>query len=115
MKFLADENFNHNILNGLYNHLPNCDVITANVAKLLRAGDPTVLGAAAFENRVLLSHDISTMSTHFDELYASGEPVPGVMIVPTSLSIKAAIDEIILVASCTLEGELQGQFWYLPL
>jgi hypothetical protein len=41
--------------------------------------------------------------------------MPGVFEVSRAVSIGVAIEEIILLAECSLEGEWEGQVRYLPL
>ncbi|HYU17699.1 MAG TPA: hypothetical protein VEQ11_03305 [Chloroflexota bacterium] len=41
--------------------------------------------------------------------------MPGVFVVRQALPIRRAVDEILLVAECSLEGEWEGQVRYLPL
>jgi hypothetical protein len=41
--------------------------------------------------------------------------MPGVFEVATDLSIARAIDDLILIVECSLEGEWEGQVRYLPL
>ncbi len=79
------------------------------------ADDPTVLDWAASEGRVLLTHDASTMRRYAYERVRLGQPMPGVFVVRQALPIRRAVDEILLVAECSLEGEWEGQVRYLPL
>jgi hypothetical protein len=41
--------------------------------------------------------------------------MPGVFEVGTSVPIGRAIDDLILIVECSLEGEWEGQVRYLPL
>ena len=41
--------------------------------------------------------------------------MPGVVEVGTSVPIGRAIDDLILIVECSLEGEWEGQVRYLPL
>jgi hypothetical protein len=43
------------------------------------------------------------------------KPMPGVFEVSRELGIGLAIEEILIVAECSLEGEWEGQVRYLPL
>lgn len=70
---------------------------------------------AARQGRVLVTHDVSTLSKYAYERVAAGESMPGVFEVATDLSIARAIDDLILIAECSLEGEWEGQVRYLPL
>lgn len=64
---------------------------------------------------MLVTHDVSTLSKYAYERVAAGESMPGVFEVATDLSIARAIDDLILIAECSLEGEWEGQVRYLPL
>ena len=49
------------------------------------------------------------------ERLAREEPMPGVVEVSRSVPIGRAIEDILLLAECSLEGEWEGQIQYLPL
>jgi hypothetical protein len=94
---------------------PAIDIVRVQDAGLSSADDPTVLRWAADEDRVLLTHDVSTMTKHAIERVNSGQPMPGVFEVSRRIAVGHAIDDILLVAECSLEGEWEGQVRYLPL
>ena len=62
-----------------------------------------------------MSHDVSTLRNHAYARVAAGLKMPGVFEVPNTLSIGRAIDDLLLIVECSLEGEWQGQVRYLPL
>ena len=64
---------------------------------------------------MLLTHDVTTMRSSAEARGAAGEPMPGVFEVSQYLPIGQAIEEILLVAACSLEGEWEGQIRFLPL
>jgi len=41
--------------------------------------------------------------------------MPGIFEVSRKVSIGVAIEELLLIAECSLEGEWEGQVRYLPL
>jgi hypothetical protein len=84
-------------------------------AGLAGRGDAEVLAWAAQEGRVLLTHDVTTMKRHVDERVAAGLSMPGVFEVSQQTPIAQAIEEILLIADCSLEGEWEGQVRFLPL
>lgn len=45
----------------------------------------------------------------------AGKPMPGVFEVGRYVSIGIAIEEILLLAECSKDGEWEGQVRYLPL
>lgn len=79
------------------------------------AEDPELLEWAAFEERVLLSHDVSTMTDFAKERVASGLKMPGLAIIPETMGYGQAIEEILIIALTSFEGELEGQIIFLPL
>jgi hypothetical protein len=52
---------------------------------------------------------------HAYERVLNGFPMPGVFIVQQEKAISRIIEEIMLLAECSLEGEWEGQVNYLPL
>ena len=111
----ADENFNGNIVRGLFRRQPTLDLVRLQDVGLSGAEDPVVLAWAAQEGRVLLTHDVSTITRYAYERVQAGHPMPGVFEVSRALPIGHAIEEILLLAECSLEGEWEGQVRYLPL
>ena len=115
VRFLADENFNRDILRGLLRVRPNLDVVIVQEIDLSGADDPTVLKWAAENGRVLITHDVSTMTRYAYERVREGQKMPGVFEVPRSLPIGRAIEDLWIIAECSLDGEWEGQVRYLPL
>ena len=74
-----------------------------------------ILAWAAREGRVLLTHDAATMARYAYERIARGEPMPGVVEVDQCLPVGTVIEDLILLAECSLPGEWEGQVRYLPL
>ena len=115
LKLAADENFNNDVVRGLARRVPDLDIVRVQDAGLVGADDPTVLEWAARQGRVLLTHDVATI-THFAyERIAREEPMPGVFEIPSRLSVRDAIEDLTLVVQCSLDGEWEGQVRYLPL
>jgi hypothetical protein len=115
LKLVADENFDNTIVRGLLRRRQNIDIIRIQDVGLSGEEDPVVLAYAAEEGRVLLTHDVATITRFAYERLAQGLPMPGVLEVSTDAQIGRAIEDILIVADCTLEGELEGQILYLPL
>ena len=70
---------------------------------------------AAQEGRVLLTHDVSTITRYAYERVLADLPMPGVFEVQRAVPISRAIEDIFLLAECSLQGEWEGQVRYLPL
>jgi predicted nuclease of predicted toxin-antitoxin system len=105
IRFLADENLNNQIVRGLFRRNPTIDLVRAQDVGLGGVDDPTVLAWAAKENRVVLTNDVATMMDFAYELFEIGRKV----------AIGLAIEEILLIAECSLPGEWEGQVRFLPL
>jgi hypothetical protein len=107
--------FDNDIVRGLLRRLPTLDVVRAQDVGLSGQPDPVVLAWAAQEDRVILTHDVSTMTAHAYARIADGLPMAGVFVVSQSLLIGQALDDLLLLAECSLAGEWAGQVRYLPL
>jgi len=115
LRLAIDENLDNDILRGLRRRIPGLDATRVQDAGLSGEDDATVLAWAAAEGRVLLTHDVSTMTSFARERIERCLPMPGVFQVPTSLSIGLAIDDLVLIVECSLEDEWTHQVRHLPL
>jgi len=111
----ADENFNNDILRGLFRRQPGLDVVRVQDAGLTGASDAAVLEWAAREGRMLLTQDVSTLTRWAYERTRAGLPMPGVFQVSRDLPLGVAIEDILLLAECSEPGEWEGEVRYLPL
>ena len=114
MKFLADENLDNNILRGLLRRQLDLDLVRVQDVGLFGKDDPTVLAWAAEENRILLTHDVATITRYAYQRTAKGLRMPGVIEIKASASLGKAIEDILLFVECGIDGELEGQILYLP-
>ena len=115
IRLAADENFNNDIVRGLQRRKHDLDIIRIQDAGLSGADDPAVLEWAAQENRVLLTHDVATIPKYAYERIRAGKLMPGIFEASRSASISDIIEDILLLAECSLEDEWEGQIRYLPL
>jgi uncharacterized protein DUF5615 len=115
LRLAADENLNNDIIRGLLRRRPDLDIVRVQDTKLSGADDPTVLEWAAQGGRVLLTHDVSTITKHAYERVRAGRRMPGIFEVSRSAPIGRTIEDILLLAECSLDGEWEGQVRYLPL
>ena len=115
LRLLADENFNGRITRGLLLQEPDLDVVRVQDVGLSGAADPDVLEWAANQNRVLVTHDRETIPKYAFERVQAGLLLPGVIVGDTDIPVRTAIDDLLLLAHCSHEGEWEGQVLYLPL
>ncbi len=111
----ADEDFNNHIVRGIVRKNPNVDIVRVQDAGLSGTADPMVLEWVAAEGRVLLTHDVNTMTLHAYQRAATGDPMPGLVAVPRGVPISDAIEDVLLIAECGLQSDFEGQVQYLPL
>ena len=114
MRFLADEDFDNRIFRGLLRRLPHLDLVRVQDTQVASGDDPMVLQWAATENRVVLTHDVNTMTYYFKQRIDKGLVSPGLLFVPQTLPIGLAIDELVLVAEYSHEGEYRNQMRFIP-
>jgi len=96
-------------------HLPTLDIVRVQDVDLSGTSDPIVLAWAAQDGRVVLTHDVSTMTAHAYARVTSSLPMPGVFAVSQLAPISQVIEELVLLAQCSLPGEWEGQVRYVPL
>jgi hypothetical protein len=114
-KFAADENFNNAILRGLIRRNPDIDIVRIQDVGLSGAHDSEVLEWCASEGRILLTHDVSTITHYAYGRIRAKKAMTGVFEVGKDVFSGAAIDDILLIAECSVDGEWEGQVRYLPL
>lgn len=115
LRLLADENFDNDIVRGVLRRNAAIDFVRVQDVGLAGVEDPDVLDWAARAGRVLLTHDVSTITRYAYERIEAGLPMPGVFEVSKALAVGVVIDDIVLLAECSVENEWRGQVLYLPL
>lgn len=115
LRLATDEDFNGRIVRGVLRRLPEADLLPIQEVGLSGAADQDVLDYAASEGRLLLTHDAKTMPRYAYERVASGLALAGVVVCRQDVPIRQVIDDIVLLAECSEEGEWEGQVIYLPL
>jgi hypothetical protein len=114
VRFLADADLNRAIVSGVLRREPSVDFLTAQAAGLRGMNDPAVLELAAERQRVLVSHDAGTMPAHFRAFRNSGKHSAGVFLVPQSLDVGTAIDELLLIWLASEASEWENRLEWLP-
>jgi hypothetical protein len=114
VRFQADADLNQVILLATIRREPRIDFQTATAAGLSGVDDPMVLARAATDGRVLVTHDRRTMPRHF-AAFIGGEASAGLLVIPQSLGIAAAVDDLILIWSVTEAEEWLNRISILPL
>lgn len=115
MRFLADENFNGMLFAALLNILPDLDILRVQDTEMLQSPDPELLEWAANEGRILLTHDVQTITRYAYERVKADLPMPGVIEVRITQSIGISVAELDLLISASTPDEFENQVRYVPL
>lgn len=115
LRLLADENFDNAIVRGVLRRNPDVDLLRAQDVGLTGVEDTEVLAWAAHHGRVLLSHDVATITKHAYERLEAGLSMPGVFEVSQSVPVGVVIEDVLLIAEASAQGEWEGQVRYMPL
>lgn len=115
LRLASDENFNGDIVRGLLFRLPDLNLVRVQDVGLEGAIDPVVLAWAAENDCIILTHDRATLPNFAFDRVVAGEVMPGVFVVNDRLPVGRAIEELVLVATCSEASEWLGRVLYLPL
>ena len=86
-----------------------------DVVEISGLDDPAVLAWSTTNDRVVLTHDLSTMIPAMQEQvkrFASCSPI---VFVRDSLPVSLVIEEILLLDECSIETDWAAGVLYLPL
>ena len=115
IRLAADEDFDNRAVRGVLLRDPNVDLVRVQDAGLSGADDSEVLEWAAREGRVLFSHDANTMAAYAYRRSKEQLAMPGLFVAPRDLRIGDLVEDMLLVATLSFEGEWEGQVRFLPL
>ncbi len=115
LSIATDESFNGSILRGLRHRLTGLDALRVQDTEMYKSPDPVLLEWCVKHRRVLLTHDTSTMTPHMIQRAMAGLDLPRVVLVPQSMPIGQAIDELMLIIECSIDSDWEGSVWRLPL
>lgn len=115
LSLLIDENFDQRILRGLRLRMPQLDYLIVQDIGFTSLDDSALLDWAARESRVIVTHDVNTMTRFSSERLKEFFPMAGVIIVPEELEIGGAIDDLEVMIECCEAADLENQIQFLPL
>lgn len=115
LRLLADENLNNNIVRALQLRAPALEIVRVQDVGLIGQDDSIILEWAAKERRLVVTHDVSTMTRYAYDRIAAGESMPGLIEVAFGEQLRVVIDDLLLLATASEEGEWEGQVLYVPL
>jgi hypothetical protein len=114
VRFLADANLDQDIVSRVLRREPEVDFELPQGIIPPGMKDPEVLDVAASLGRILATHDVRTMPRHFGEFITAKE-CPGLILIPSSMPIRMAIEEILLIWRVTEAEEWINLFRRIPL
>lgn len=115
LRLLSDENLNGSIVRGLLLRQPDLDLVRIQDVGLRQAEDPEILEWAADHDRILLTHDRATMPDFAYQRLSQNREMPGMFVVNDLMPLRDAIEELLLLNSCSTHDEWSGIVIYLPL
>ena len=114
IRFQADADLNQIIVSAVLRRVPTIDFKTATAAGLGGLADEEVLARAAREERILVTHDQTTMPRHFGE-FVEAQRSPGLLVVPQHLAVRQVVDDLILISTATEADEWVNRVVFLPI
>ena len=114
IRFLADASLNEAIVSAVVRAEPAVDFLSANAIPLEGVNDDEVLALAAQEGRILVTHDLQTMPSHFARFVAHSQS-PGVILISQKTSVADAIESLLLVWLASEPSEWVNRICRLPL
>ena len=114
LRILLDQDFDHDILRGVVRRISGLDYLTSFSARVGRLSDIELLRWAAQKQRILLTHDLKTMPSIFEELYLQGAELEGIFIVPRGMSMARSIDDLSILIACSENDEWKNTVLILP-
>jgi hypothetical protein len=113
--FLVDQDFNEHIVEGLLRREASIDLIHCRDVGLAEELDANILEYAAGRQRIVLSHDVNTMSAAAAQRIATGLGMSGLFLAPQTCPVRTVIEELFLIWAATEAEEWQNQVRFLPL
>lgn len=99
--FQADEDLETQIIKGLRRRQSLIEFDTIPSAGLRGKPDLAILAFSAEQGRILVSHDLKTMPAHFATFLAGDQHSSGLILIPRTVSIAPAIDDLYLIWEVT--------------
>ena len=100
IKLLADENLDITIIWGLLRRNPDIGIVRVQDIDLSGEDDPIVLEWAADKGRILLTHDVATITRYAYERVANNLAMPGVIEIHTDAPIGRVIEDLFMILEC---------------
>jgi hypothetical protein len=110
---LSDEDLRGAIVTALRLHYPAINLVRVQDVGLKGASDPIILEFAAGQNRVILTHDRTTMTAYARDRMDHGLRMAGLIVLEQFIQIGKAVQEVATLVQAGDTGDLDGQILYL--
>ena len=109
----TDNDFNEHVVRGLRVQLEDLDVLSVREPGLARASDDEILAWAASEGRIVLTHDLSTMTAAAYDRLRKSSPLPGLIVVPQLLPVGEAVRRLVALLRGARAADVEGRVTFL--
>ncbi len=115
LRLFFDHDFNHKIRRGLKERIAELDFVTPHQLGNITESDENHLVRALKNRRLVISHDVNTMTDAANKRLKNGESIFGLILVPQDLPIGDAITELEIIINCSDEDEFKNRVNFLPI
>ena len=115
-KYLFDENMPHRTLRTLLlRQVPDMEIwaIGQEGAPSISTLDPDILDWIEQNQCLLVTQNRASMPVHLQDHLAKGQHVPGILTVPTYMSIAQIVEVLVLIWGASLPDEFKDQIVYI--
>jgi hypothetical protein len=114
LRLFFDHDFNHRIIKGLTKTVPELDFVTPTILGNIDESDENHLAWAWENRRVVISHDVNTMTDAANKRFDNSESIFGLILVSQSLPIGEVIEELATIIICSKENDFEDVVEFLP-
>lgn len=115
LRLFFDHDFNYRILRGLTQRIPNLDFVTPTILGNIDGSDENHLAWAWENKRIVITHDVNTMTDAANQRFTDGKSISGLIIVPQSMPIGEAINDLEIIIICDTADEFENRIRYIPI
>lgn len=115
LRLLTDEDVPRSVVRALRQRQPDLEILRVQEIGLDGTADPSILERAAAVGRIVITRDRQTMIGHAYERVNAGQSMPGLIVWHEDMNIGQAVEQIMMVAHCCGEAEVQNRVIFLPL
>jgi predicted nuclease of predicted toxin-antitoxin system len=115
IRFLLDEDFKRKFERWLRVRRPDLDMVHVQDTEMYRTDDPEILDWAVPEKRIVLTHDLDTMTKYAKERIKQGLPFAGVILIGDILAIANIIEDLLIMVDASESSEWEHRVQFPPL